>query len=1062
MSHYDIVRDCRVDGIFHIDVGQSRHHLRIVVTMREPPPSKRKAVDGDACDDDGDDDRVDDDDDDEAEEMEDEIAGDVDKTGVKKRKRAARVPKARGTITVRDRLPLIHTGADMRLVVRPTLNAEGQPDVVAGTYELIEVLRYRPLAQLKYAAVSGALRDAGQMVLRRTTRIEQHRSLADANLIAFNSASTQSGIRDTSDVLVPKPVRAALLALGFEFQYPTFLATLQSAFKTGAEQRCQRALHTGLRGYYALQSPLLTNLGNAGSAEVVLAVGARRSVLRPHVLAHALNLLVLPPHNARASLLEQMTVAQLLACAAQRNYVDTMFRLPECDYQRAGSIARRVCCDDIVLHRWRRAAPDQPEMQNAKALTQVMSHLPMGASLEFLWASVDWYQRLPTRYGTTMFECGEPREIVEAAYAAWERSVRAQAQLKRPKKAAKKAAPPVALAAVDDDEHSEELWLPADTPAWAVANEALAAANDDVESEESELDMDAPPTTALGAGGAGVCRTQWLRSQLSLIEPAPTECWVKNATTPLFMTVKAAKVARQIVDAVRALGERLALYVVHSSGFGTGGVDDAVFTERIVHTADVRAARVAANGRLPLVTLVFRSFAARDKYRVWIAEHRPANRFTLATLTLEEVISDSTLFAGVRLQLAHATRLVVIDAHLLCEHDMANVLGTFVARNLVNGHLALCGEVDALAPEPHCESGAPFFDMWRAQALRTVDLDGGSCVRGYATSRGPRPETDALSSIAVRHALALKLTRNPITRARDIAKCLLGNACTVQITGYGRRAFEAGCHTLADFLSRHLQKTDVQRELKGEKLNRARAVQETLLAWSKEPWRAESTVITSLPFIKYRTLIVRFDGAFVCDAACRRAERLRTRNLRHVFAHEPLLSLDTLDLYLKLDRVSADLMDVDHRNCCFTDDPLMLSVMRHRHELRSASVMMARDCARGVDVNTSRVCMLLRPMAGGLSYGDELDAEQLLASPLRCTDTVQLILPHATEDQVKTTAAQLVKPLGFYHRPPPTTLCTMIELALKQCATQQRGESMSSGGGTDVCWDDNIDSLLAD
>jgi hypothetical protein len=1130
MSHYDIVRDCRVDGLFPVEVGQSRHYLRVVVTMREPPIPKEKRDGGGGADDDGDDDDEDDGRNDDDEEAEEEMLDDhgADETGAnstvvigngsgKKRRRSARIPKARGVVSIRDQLPLVHAGAEMRLVLRPVLDRETQvPDEELGQYEMLECIFYRPLVSLKYGAICAALRDATTMVARRAERIARHRSLVEANLVKFDSTSKTSGITDGRDTGVPRVVRQALLSLGIDFQYPVLLANLQAPFKNGDEARRQRQLETGLRGYYIVQASLMTNSGDANAADLAMTVGSQRSLLQPHVIEHALRLLTLPPHNVRASLLEQLSVSQLLDCAAQRSYVDAMFRHPRCTYAQPNAMARRVCADDVVGRRWRLAKPEQPEMQSAEALTQVLAELPPSVGLDFLWEVARWYQALPTRYGATMFECGESSELVERAHAHWAAALRRQARAenltargKKPKKPAPparvKAAesrvedgdlelpaspqPPPAQSSndIDDAEHSEELWLPGETPAWASTNDTLAEdlpTLDGTNAADQHPTATSPPLPETGAGASLVCRTQWLRGEMKLIEPAPAECWLKGATTPLFMTVRAAETARRIVSSLKILGERVALYVVRASGYSTLGADNNEFTNRVVHTADVRAARVAANGRLPLVTLVFRSHAARTQFTDWIADHRPANRFSLATLTLEQMIGDTNLHASARLRVSRAARVVVIDAHLLCEHDMAHLLETFVACNNEDGHLALCGEVDTLAPEQHCESGAPFVDMWRAEAIRTVDVDAGRGVRGNggasATGGGgdkrgeKRLPTDALYSITTRQSCVEALCVNVVTRARDVATCLLDRSHTIQIAGWGRRAFEAGAHMLADFLQRHLEKSDVRRQLSADSYAQAVAVQATLTQWSKEAWRAESTIITSMPYVKYRTMILRYDAAFVLDAENRRGEQLHVhRNLRAVGANEPVLSLDTLNLFLRLNESATAFSDVDHRNCCSTDDARLMSVTRHRHELRAASVMLARDCARGIDVNTSQPCLLLRPVTGGLSYGDELDAEQLFVAPLRaaaasavagvCGAPTRLIMPHATPEQIQTTRQLLAQRMAFYHRPPPTALCTMLELAVKARAVNRQVEAnVEAMAGGDVNWDDDYAALLED
>ena len=1077
MSQYDIIRDCRVDGIYPIDVDRSRHYLRVVVTMREPPASKRKDAaadeeeEGDDCENDADEEEEEDDEDGvEAEEelfADEGAAGGGAKPAPKKRRRAQRLPRTRGTINIDDRLPLMHVGATMRLVLRPELPADGSaPDETTDcVYKLLECMRYAPAAQLRFGGIRGALSDAAALLARRAERIARHRSLAAANLATFGTTSAQSGIKDVNDAGLPKAVRDALLSLGVDLLHPVQLATLQSPFKTGVEASRRRALETGLRGFYALQSSLLSNLGDAESADRLLRTGAQRGLLQPFVVARALATLALPPHNARASLLEQLSVAQLLACADERRtYIDAMFAPPACD----AVSSRRLCADDALRREWRLAAPDQHEMQQrARAMTQILAALPIGADLGFLWSAAEWFQTTTCNpHGSTLFECGEPRELVARAHEAWQRVLRNQAQMAASKRGRKKkkstidtaAAPPPPPPPVDDAEHSEELWMPDQTPAWA-QNDAMA--DDEVdEGEEAHI------------GACAASRTHWLWEQNEFIEPAPAECWLKSATTQLFMTTRAGALARRLVQMTKALidTERLVLCVVHTSGHGTAGVDDATFGERIVFTADVRQARVDESGRLPLVVLVFRSHAARDRYRVWLAEHRAApDRFSLATLTLEQVLADRELHWSVRVRLARAARVVVVDAHLLCEHDMAGVLAAFVALNDTAGELALCGEVDTLLPEAHCESGAPFVDMWRAQVARTVDIDGGArgmrgCYVGASvggTAAQPRLATDALTSVPVRQALVEALLRNVVVRARDLAQCLLGGACTVQIAGYGRRALEAGLHTLADFLRRHLEKSDARRALGGpEPYERALAVRDALALWAREPWRAASTLVATMPFVKYRTLVLRYDGAFVGDAETPRGERLRKRaHLRAIDTKEPLLSLDTLNLYLMLDEVAHELSGVDHRSCCFTEDARLMSVARHRHELRGASVMLARHAAAGVDVNASRMCLLLRAAPGGLSYGDQLDAEQLLVAPLRCTDAVRLILPHATPEQVRATAATLVKPMGFFHRAPPTALCTMLELAVKQCATTQAPAPTSAG---DFCWEDDIDALLAE
>src|SRR6185437_7935891 len=132
MSQYDIIRDCRVDGLYTVDAGQSRHYIRLVVTMREPRASKKDANQDDDNEDVGgggdDDDGYDNDDEAEEELLDDDAAeGGGDGKAKKKRKRAVRTPKERGIVNARARLPLIHAGAELRLVLRTTLPAHDAP-----------------------------------------------------------------------------------------------------------------------------------------------------------------------------------------------------------------------------------------------------------------------------------------------------------------------------------------------------------------------------------------------------------------------------------------------------------------------------------------------------------------------------------------------------------------------------------------------------------------------------------------------------------------------------------------------------------------------------------------------------------------------------------------------------------------------------------------------------------------------------------------------------------------------------------------------------------------------
>jgi hypothetical protein len=1030
MSHDDIVRDCRVDGIFLVEPSDSRFSLRVVVTMREVKQTKKKNADGDDCENDDGDGNDNNDDDDEAEE---ELDEDDEEKNAKKRKRPARVPKARGVINIRNRIPLVHSGADMRLVLRPRKNSDGTRPDMQMAYDIVDCLRYKPLQKLKYAAIRAAVTEASSMVEKRLKRIEQHRSLASVNLVHFDE---QSGIQDAGDTTIPKHVRQRLLQLGFQFDYPAQLAILQRPFENGSEVLRQRQLETALRGYYCMQASLLTNMGDAGS----MGIGTRRGILHPWTVTHAINVLSQPPYLTPASLVEQLSVAQLLDCAATRDYIDAMFCYPKrCDID-VNALARRSCRDDVVARQWRLAAPDQPEMQGAKTMTKAFARMPQSAGPDFLWETARWFQSLPVGFGATLFECGETRETIDKAELEWRTSFKKTVKRNKRKAAAPAEIDDKADAMHEDDaEESDDLIAPG-----AAAREAGARdAEDETPLEE---------TTNHNRHS----RTHWLYAQLKVIEAAPSHCCLYKATTPLYMTTRAASAGYAIVKGTVALGKRLVLIAVRGSGYGVAGLAESVFMQQVVFTRDVREARVANNGQLPMVLMLYTSHARKQRFNNWRRAQKAAKLlFTITSMTLDDVIGDTNLHWNVRYRITQAARIIVVDAHRVCEHDMANVLASLVAHNK-HAEVALVGEIDTQVPEPHRESGAPFIDMWHSNAFRVFDLDGGDGVIGACNSREEKG-IDLLYSISTRQKYAARLCApdKVATRARELADLVLGQNYSLHFVGYGRRAFEAGLRQVAEFLKAHLCKKDMKTQM-GDLYERAVEIQSTLAAWSKASWLSSRIILTSMPYVKFRNVIVRYTTAFVADREALRIEPLaRHKQLRGVAPRHTSLSLDTLNLYLMLDTTARELTGVNHVNCCGTDNPNLLSVARHRHELRAASVMMATDAARCVDECNAKVCLVLRQTITGNSFAEQLDSEQLFVGPLHCIDNVRLLMIRATSEQIDVTRELMVRPLGFYHRPPPTALRGMLEVAHGcELVGQASDGSNALVAAEDVCYDE--------
>ena len=1052
MSAPEVIKDCVVDGLFGVECDNNRHYQRVVITMSDLPGKKRSA-DGD---DDGDEAEESDAEESDVEEEEEEVDDDEEggaekekkkkkKKKPKKRRRGVRMPKTRAVLQLNNKLPFVHAGAQFRASLRLLAPQGAQLSDRADAYEIVECYRYQPSIKLAFRAIRAALSNPTRVVESRRERIAAHEQLRAANLTTFIKGD--ANIQNRPDAPMPQDARDLLNRLGSKLAFPTTLASLQMAFVDGSRRQYTAQLELGLSAFFAIQAVTLIGYGQQSVHDVT----PSQSMLVPHVVVRTLDRLVCAPHNASASTVELLTMAQLIECAKHDDYVDAMFMLPDARSERASAISRTSCRNNAIFREWRLARPDQLAMQSSDRLAGLLGRLPVGVNLGFIWEAAEWYQARRTRYGATVFECEEEQASIDSNATDWARQLARVARENGVTNPAARAVTddtveaPVPLDDNDDDQgsaHSEPLDalqpLGALAPPVKIAPHRTAADDDDAISE----DLDAPPHAAPSADGGhcGLSRTHWMSEQCNFTRPAPRGCYLRDAKTALYSSIRAHETTQCIVAATRKLDMRLVLFNVRASGGGTGAVGDETFTHVIVHACNVREARVARNGVLPLVLIVFPSESVRLRYREWLSAQKPDERFTLTTMTLENLLVNCNLEWSTRLPIRLATRVVVIDAHALCEHDMASLLTTFADGNEASGELALCGEVDGVPPEAHRESGAPFVDMWRSQLIRREYLDAGAVgVRGYQ-----RENTERLSALIdsspARVELAKRYATCTITRAHEISVCLLNGNYSVQVCGNRLTTLASGCALLATFLRRHIEKDHVRSTISPNDREIAQNVIAELNRWSETPRRSETFVLKTLPYVRYRGAIVRVDTMYRQVRECDRTQRLVTSShLERIFSNNAGVSLDTFGLYVRLENDARAHVDVDHRACCFTDHRLLLSVARHRRELRSASIMLARESARTVDANLSNLCMLVLPLSMADAGVENYDAEQLVVAPSRCTRLVRFMLPHAPPEQVKSTFEQLAESMGRFRKPPPTQLRAAL----------QEAHGVSSGAAVD-------------
>jgi len=1054
MSFGDVIKDCQIDGLFTVTPVGSRHYVSVIAIITDVASAQTDIAPGEDDADDSSDDGIeakvdnaadmDDDDggagDDDADDGDAEGSVDFDgkqqkkkpkkrKKSKKRKKKNGNLPKRRVTLHLLNKVPLVHADARLRLRLRPRrsndlLDAEAECD----EYDVVECIRYKVVLELAYRTIRAALADPSRRLMSRRESIAAHQALRDAGLsLKFGKTN---GFVKRSEVQLSHTAREKLNALGSDLAYPTTLGALQRAFMSNDHKHLAIHLELGLRNFYAIHAPLVIGYGDAGS----VGSGIRYSILRPHVIAHALDVLTSSPYNATSSVIEQLSIAQLITCAEDRDIIDSMFVIPGRMTSDQDAVHRTLCRNDVVFHRWRLPKPAQLEatLMKMTTLSTIMKRVPAGCSVPFLSDAAEWYQRRATRFGATMFECGETQDAIDEAASVWHTQTRQLAELEsRRQDAKKKTKDHKHHAATNDVEHaddSEELVVP-ECPNALVdqahdqaddASEDLNVPGEHAERDDNTIQEALPSRMAFS-------RTQWLSEQCEFIRPAPDACSMKRATTPLYSTCRAAATMQSIGSAALSLDRRLVLFGVRAAGHGVGAVDDYVFTEKIVHADSVRDARLRHAGMLPLVVIVFLSVPARERFREWLDAHDAGDRFTLCVFTLEQLVVDGNIDWTVCMRVRLATRLVVVDAHMICEHDMSNLLSTFASNNEARGDVALCGELDGPSPDAHHESGAPFIDLWRSYVFRCEEFDGGtSCVRGYAQASPALPSlrlaSALLDSAPARRELADEMSRCVATRVREVTSYLLDRAHTVQVCGNSRAALASGCAVLADYMQRYLAKPGVDKDT--QQLNHLRLVAKEFAIWQDAPWRAEASVLKHMPYVRYQTTVFRVIKAYQLTREAERDAQVHIgQHLQEIGTSDVSFCLDTVGLYLRLSELAATLSDVDHRRCCFTTDRNLLSVGQHRHELRGASIMLARESARSVDCNLSNVCLLLLPNGDGSFNTAELDAEQLVVVPSRCHGTrVRYILPRATPDDVRRTFTSLTSQLGYFHYPPPTML----------------------------------------
>jgi hypothetical protein len=728
-------------------------------------------------------------------------------------------------------------------------------------------------------------------------------------------------------------------------------------------------------------------------------------LITPNIVRTAVGILTRAPYFTRANFIEQLSVRTLLQCAAVRDYIDAMTRAPE----RNPSV---MCGNDFVFNEWQLAKPEQNDFVNAAMLPQLIGRLPPTAPLQFLWAAVVWLQSVKTNFGATLFECGESADVIAEAARFAEEQAKKNSVKKVVKKKVKKS---------DDDD--DDL--------------AMAEDNDDDDDEMSD-DLLAMSSTA-AAPLVPLSRTHWLASeQIACIRATHADCWLRGATTPLYSTVAAARTADAIVDVVREFADRLTLYTIHAAGFGLRASLGASMLNSPVYDEVIESQLPEPNPVLPSVVVVYRSVWHRHRFSGRLHKSRQPARYSLVTTTLDRLFEEYDDTWEVRMLLGVATRVVVVDAHLLCEHDMERFL--VMMRNAANmlqrrrTELVLCGDVDAPTPHAHRESGAPFYAMWRAGVLRTIDLE---------TSRAAPAITDARESPLVRaqYAAALCHVNNAIVRAHSIYEHLFDCEGVVwQVVGKRQRsALSEACTLLGDYLGKHLAKPD--NALSPERKRIAELAVGALKEFAKKPASLKYNFLLCAPFVRYESLIVRVDVAYVLNRECDRYDRVRLHLLQQ--RHDrPSVSLDTPNLYLLLDPCYAKIAGAhDHRRCCLTDKFNLMCVARHRNQLSAASITMARDSTR-VDYITHQTVLVLLPSTTGAFFGADSTACQLLGGHIRSSlessggggggGMPRVLMAHANPAQTALTIQELTVNLKRFHWPPPTMLTTLLQIAFNK------------------------------
>jgi hypothetical protein len=685
-------------------------------------------------------------------------------------------------------------------------------------------------------------------------------------------------------------------------------------------------------------------------------------------------------------------VRQLLECAAtktrgrtvssSRDVVDAMFWLPAPD-------VISPCRGDVVLHRWRPAAPKPEEM--GEGGIALLRRLPLDAEPAFLWSSARWFRTIvdsKTRFGATMFECEETNAQIQLAKAA---------------------------VVVDSDSDSEDLLVPS--------------------AKRPKLQM-------------SLSRTLWLSTQIrciSAVDASRQQNKEEDGSTALYCTVQAGQTTRSIVESLATLSNRLSLCRVHASGFGLCGISADYVYRHLIDQDD-------GGPPMPSVLVLFTSVWHRCRYKEALQEWRRLSRGTLSieTLVFDELLGTLHWSTRVRVELTH--RFLVVDAHRYCEHDKAKLLAILANKTSAAALVVLCGDVDQPVPAAHRESGAPFMDMCTTMTdVRVVDIyvvarEENSVPKLAAAFDVPSMLSDHIDSLC-RHALLTHVRTMVSAMLRGEAHWVIvafggvSNDDEGAGSKYSKRSLtlSAACKLIRTCLQRFLSVPPDNNKQSAKQRSLLDDTSRELERLEKTPWQLDHSLLIAAPFVIYESVLMRVTSVFRLTRQPRRHELIDLRvHLADCTTTSAVVSLDASDLYLELDEAQYGSVDgaPDHRDCCLTAKANVLCVSAHRSVLRGASIVAARDLRPVELILANKSVMLLLPPVSPTAhpvnvFGADLDGEQLLATQIRSVGSQSpcLAMMHATEEQVAATRLTLRNTVTRSHSyaPPLTTLHDALE-----------------------------------